>query len=99
MHKDTKPMNGVLSAPKTALQSLSDHIRPMLRGVTELQAIAAGLVLAATTLVTVPLAAAAAILGTVGTVLAVLLIAVLIVLVAIVEAGLTVANRIVKGSG
>jgi len=62
-----------------------------------LRAVPAGLLLAATALVTAPLAVVVAILGTVGTILAVLLMAVLIVLVAIVEAGLTAANRIVKG--
>jgi len=91
------PFWGLIS--RNAQQFLSDRIRPMLRGVTALRTIAAGLLLAATALVTVPLAAAAALMGTVATVLAVLPIAVLIVLVAIVEAGLTAANRIVEGSG
>jgi len=89
------PFWGLIS--RNAQQFLSDRIRPMLRGVTALRTIAAGLLLAATALVAAPLAVAAAILGTAGMTLAVLLMAVLIVLVVIVEAGLNAANRIVKG--
>jgi len=50
MHKDTEPMNGVLSAPKTALRSLLAHTRKgaaliLVTPWTEIVAMMAGVIL------------------------------------------------------
>ena len=95
--KDAPPLPFWASIWRNARHFLSVHIVPMFREAGTYRSIVAGLVVAATALVVTPLAVVGLILGGPAIIQLGLAMVLLIVIVAIVEAGLTAANRIVKG--